>query len=338
MLLLAVFSPATYRIVAFASGEGGQDDKLYILEAQNSKVLLQETGRYWNHCFSPDGSVFAAIARDHLTIWRYTSRYYTQWRKFQQAPMSLQFSPTSSSILGYFGTLLNMLHLDYSSAAIPTHSQPLDAFAPYSTYIVTTYCQKSTVTITNLHSQNPSTSQLIDTGLEILAIVLTGNVLLVKSSNAVVAWLLTEEGVVDGIHGNRRANHNDCLWGLPLQTNASLWTRLLQQGNNDNNNVLGFSVEGNTAAISNNDRPLQVYHTGTGEILPLNKAPVCGVYYFHYPSQDQCNKYHHDLYEHHQPKCDQPIPQTILQKGWVKDLEGKHKLWLPPIGGHYRMM
>jgi WD40 repeat protein len=332
---LGVFSPATYRIVAYTSGEGNQDDKLYILEAQNSRVLLQETGQYWNHCFSHDGSVFAAVARDHLTIWRYTSRCYTQWRTFQQAPMSLQFSPTLSSILGYSSVHISVLHLDYSptapatESAIAAISQPLDAFAPYSAYIATTYCQKSTVTITNLHSQNPSTSQLIDTGLEISAMVLTGNILLVKSSNTVVAWLLTEEGIVDGIHDNRRANHNDCLWEMPLQV-ANFWTRLLLQGRNDDHDVLGFTVEGDTAAINHNDHAVRVYNTKTGEILPLDEAPTCDGYQFHHP-RDECNQYHRDLYKHHQPpKCDQPIPQATLQGSWLKDLEGKHQLWLHP--------
>ena len=336
---LGVFCPATYRIVAYTSGGGNHDDKLFVLEAKNSKALLQETGKYWNHCFSSDGSLFAAVAKDQLIIWRYGSRNYAQWRKFQQAPMSLQFSPTSSSILGHAGTLLNVLHLDCSPAASTTesnvtiHSQSLDAFAPYSTYIATTHHQKSTVTITNLHSQDPSTSQLIDTGLKILAIVLTGNILLAKSSNKVVAWLLTEEGIVDGIHDNRRANHNDCLWEISLQANTSFWTRLLQ-GNNDSDNVMGFSVKGDIAAINHNDHAVHVYHIKTGEVLPLNKAPICNGYQFHHPLQDECNKYHHDLYKHHQPpNCDLPISQAALQKGWVKDLEGKHKLWLHP---HWR--
>ena len=333
-LTLGVFCPATYRIVAYTSGGGSSDEKFFILEAQNSKVLLQETGKYWNHCFSPDGNVFAAVARDHLTIWRYTPRYYTEWRRFQQAPMSLQFSPTSSSILGHTSIHLNVVHLDYSPTVSATedHNQPLDAFTPYSTYIATTCYQESTITITNLCSQNPVTSQLIDTGSEILAIVLTGNILLVKGTNTVVAWLLTEEGVVDGIHDNRRASHNDCLWEAPLQNTAAFWTRLLLQGNNDDN-VPGFSVEGDIAAINYNDHTTCVYNTKTGEILPLDKAPPCTRYRFHHP-RNECNQYHHDLYKKHQsPKSDWPISQAILQEGWVKDPEGKHKLWLHP---HWR--
>ena len=57
--------------------------------------------------------------------------------------------------------------------------------------------------------KTPPPSQFIDTGLEILAIVLTGNVLLVRDSNIVVAWLLTEEGVLGGTFGERRMDRSD---------------------------------------------------------------------------------------------------------------------------------
>ena len=329
------FSPATYRIVANTGGGGSQDSKFLILEAQNSKVLLQGAGQYSNHCFSPDGSDFAAVTRDHLMIWRYTSGHYIQWRKFQQVPMLLQFSPSSSSILGHAGPLLNVLHLDHSPTAPATHSQPLDAFSPDHSYIATTYHQESTIMVTNLHSQNPLTSQLINTGLEISAIALTGNILLVKGSNTAVGWLLTEEGVIDGIHDNRKADHNDCLWEISLQSHPSIWSRfLLQQGSSNSDDILRLLVEDDIAAILHNDLKIHVYHTKTGEILPSDKAPLCTGYHFNHPFQDGCNKYHCDLFKQNQsPKCDWPISQTILQEGWVKDPEGKHRLWLHP---HWR--
>lgn len=335
---LGVFSPATHRIVACTTGGSNLDNKLFILEAQNSKVLLQETGQYWNHCFSPDGTVFAAVTKEYLVIWRYKSRQYIQWRKFQQASMSFQFSPASSSILGHAGPLLNVLHLDLSSTAagestITVHNQPLDAFSPTSTYIATTSYQETTVMITNFHSQNPLTSQVINTGLEILAMVLTGNVLLVKSSSKVVAWLLTEEGIVDGIH-NRRASYDDCIWEVSIQTNPSIWARFLLQESSSSESVTGFSVKDAIAAINQNDHPIHVYHTGTGEILPVEKAPPGSGYQFHHPLQDHCNQYHHSLFQYNQPpKCDWPISQAMLREGWVRDPEGRHKLWLHP---HWR--
>lgn len=332
---LGAFSPTTHRIAACTTGGGNIDDKLLILEAKNSKVLLQETGKYWNHCFSPDGAVFASVTKEHLVIWRYTSRQYIQWRKFPQAPMSLQFSPTSSSILGHAGPLLNVLHLDHSSTTTGKSTnvdsnQPLDAFSPDSTYIATTCHQESTVTITNLHSQNPLTSQVIDTGLKILAMVLTGNVLLVKSSSKIIAWLLTEEGIVNGVC-NRRANCDDCIWEALIQTSSGIWARFMLQESSSSGGVIGFSVKDDIVAISQNDHPIQVYHTRTGEILSVEKAPMVTGYQFHHPLQDHCNQYHRSLLQ--PSKCDWPISQATLKEGWVKDPEGRYKLWLHP---HWR--
>ena len=334
---LGVFSPTTYRISAFVAGGSNDDRGLLILDVRSSEVLLQETGSHWQHSFSPDGTFFAAFAGDRLPIWRYTSGRYTRWREFRQTATALQFSPSSSSILGCAGTLLHVFHLDYSpvslaaGSAVKTRSRPHDAFSPDSTYIVTTSHGESTVTITNLDSQHPSTSQFIDTDLEISAMVLTGNVLLVKGPDTIVAWLLTDKGMVDGIFGNTRADRNDSLWDISTRALAARWSRLLGRGGgeDDDDNILEFSAEGETAAITLDGLEIRVYHTRTGEILKSDKAPQCAGYRFHHPRRDECELYHRDLLKHRGPlEHDWPVSQTTLRGGWVNDPEGKHRLWL----------
>jgi len=334
------FSPTTYRIAISTTKGHSPSHELLILDIQNSEILLQETGSYWCHCFSPDGSSFAAFTGNHLLIWRYISGQFTKWREFQQTPAPLQFSPTSSSILGYASSLLYVLHLDNTPAAptrepvITTRSQSLDAFSPDGTFIATAYQGESTITITNLHSQNPSLSQFIDTDLEITAMVLTGKVLLVKGSDKVIAWLLTEEGVVDGIFGNTRADQNDSLWDISPQALANRWARLLGQRRGGDDDVhLEFSVENEIAAIKLNEYIIRVYHTGTGEILEPAKIPLhLRPTWYHF--QDECNLYHHDSCKHHGlQESGWQVSQNGLQEGWVKDPEGKHRLWLH---GHWR--
>jgi len=329
-----VFSPTTYRISVTVARDRNRDPELLILNVRSSDVLLRETGSYWHISFSPDGSLVAAFAGDRLPIWRYASGRYTRWREFQQTATPLQFSPTASSILGRGGALLHVLHFDFSPAAPGTeHNRPLDAFSPHGTHIATTHRGESAITITNLHSQNVSPSQFIDTGLEISEMVLTGNVLLVKGSDTIVAWLLTEEGVVDGILDDRRADRNDSLWDVSPQAHANVWARLLQRdgGGGDSENVLEFSVEGETAAIRNNGHVVRVYHTGTGETLEPDKAPLGTRYRFHNPRRDDCDIYRRDSRKRHEPlECDWPVSQNTLREGWVKDPEGKHRLWLRP--------
>ena len=347
------FSPATYRISVSVSAtrDRAHDAGLFVLGLRSSEVLLRESDRCRNPAFSPDGAFFAAFTEDRLVVWRFIlpAGHYVRWKDFRQTPASLQFSPTSSSILGRAGALLHVLHLDYSPSTLPvkpttpTRSVPRDAYSPNGTYIATTRRRERAITITDLRPQNPSPSQFIDTDFEISEIVLTGNVLLAKGPDTAVAWLLTEEGVVSGIFDNRRANRSDSLWDtLPgdaaadlRDRNPSFWGRLLQRdhGKRDGDGRLEFSVEDGVGAVGDrNGFDIRVYNTETGEILEQDKTPLDPRrtwYRFHNTHRDDCNLYHRDLRKNHEPpEYDWPISHTSLQEGWVKDPERKHRLWL----------
>jgi len=334
------FSPTTYRVSISTVGDCDHSPELIILHIQSSEVLLQKTGSYWHSSFSPDASLFAAFTADKLIIWEYASGHYKQWKEFQQTPTPLQFSPTSLSILGHAGALLQILHLDYSPTTLtmkPTttpHGQLQDAFSPDGTFTATAYHGENTVTITNLTSQNPFPSQFIDTDLEITAMVLTGKVLLVKGPDTIVAWLLTEEGMVDGIVGNTRADRNDSLWEISPQALAARWARLFRRGGGNDERHLEFSVADEVAAIKHNGFVIHAYHTETGEVLkptqvPQNPGQIW--YHFHSQQQDECDLYHRDSFKHQEPlQSEWPISQATLQEGWIKDPDGKHRLWLQP--------
>ena len=307
---------------------------LFILDVCTSEVLLQEIGFYRQHTFSPDGTFFAAFAEGCLSIWRYTSGCYNQWREFQEPSAKLQFSPSSSSVLSCACTL-HIFHLD-SPASFPkgsvveTHSQLQVAFSPDGTYIVTVCNGEGTITITNFNSQHLLPSQFIDTDLEISAIILTGNVLLVKGPDTVVAWLLTEEGVVDGISSNTRAGCNDSLWMI-IPPPPTLLAQPQQSWDNGDNpgGVLGLKVKGEIAAIGHNGHVIHIYHTRTGEILRLDKAAQFSHHYSTDFSQCHCKIHNlHFLRHGGHLKCDWPVSKTTLQDGWVKDPKGKHQLWL----------
>ena len=334
-----VFSHATYRISVANEGISGMDLpwRLIVLDIRNLAVLLQEKDFHNGISFSPDGNLLAAsnYPENKLIIWKYTSGQYTWWREFQQPSASMQFSPTLSSILGHAGALLHVFHLDSPAAltvesGITTRSIPLDACCPHGVYIAATHRGESVITITNLCSQNPSPSQSIDTGVAISFIILTGNVLLVEgmasgrfcqftmSSDIIVAWLLTEEGAVGGILDKRRADRSDSLWDMPLSGDYRLRRPEL-------------FVEGEIAALRWGGDSLRVYQTKTGEILKSDDTPQGTVYRFRSPHRDYCKICCHDPHKHHEPpERNWPVSRATLQEGWVKDLEGKHRLWLPP--------
>ena len=342
------FSPSTFRVSVSVAGDRNGGHELVVLDIRNSEVLLRETGSYGRVSCSPDGSILAAFSGDHLQTWRYNSGSYSRWREFKQAPTTLQFSPNLSLILGHAGTLLHVLHLDHSPAAlatepvVTTRNKPRDAYSASGAYIATARHGENVITITDLRSQNPSTSQFIDTDFEILELVLTGNVLLVKGSDVVVAWLLTEEGVVEDVVGNGRAGRHDSLWEMKPQDRSSqdespgFWARLLQreherEGTRNGDEHLEFSVGDGIATVRLRNA-IRHYYTGTGRVLEPDEVPPHSKrtwYRFHNPRRDDCDIYHRDSYKHHNPpKFDWQVSPTSLQEGWVKDPEGRRRLWL----------
>jgi len=307
-------SPTTYRLSVSVAGGA----ELRVLDLHTSEVLLRETDLHLNHTFSPDGSFFAAFAKGRLVVWKYTSGRYARWRDFQQTPVSLQFSPTLSSILGCSSALLHVLRLDDSPSAVaiqritPTRGLLRDAYYPHGTYIATARRGGMTITTTDLRPQNPFPSQFIDTNFEISKIVLTGNVLLAEGFHTVVAWLLTDGGTVSGIFGNRRANHSSSLWEMSLP------------------DCLEFSVKDGIAAVrSLHGFGIRIYNAETGEILEPDKTPLHpGRTWYQFRSlfPDDCDNYHHGLGKNRE--SDWLVSQVALREGWVKDPEGKHRLWL----------
>ena len=331
------FSPTTYRI--YLSTFLSNDPEFLILDVCTSRTLLQGKGSYYYSCFSSNGDLFAATTKDYLFIWRYTSSGYIQWMEIQQSPNRPQFSPDLSSLFWHGGAALYLLHLHYSPAppvakpTITTPGQSLDAFSPNGTFIATTYKQQSTISITSLNSPNPFPSQFIDTDMSISEIVLTGNVLLVNSAETIVGWLLTEDGVVNGILGNSRADQNDSLWKISPESMHPALLEILQQ--RQHSNYLEFAIKDEVAVITYMGFIIHTYHIRTGDTIePANRPqhPIQTWYRFNNPlNQSDCNIYHRQCNK--LLECNWPVSPTTLQEGWVKDPEGKHRMWLDPQWG-----
>jgi len=329
------FSPATYRISTTATTEHPNPTILLVFDIQNSKVLLQEEGPFDANCFSPDGDVLVAswLHRDTY-IWKHSSDWgYTLWRKLpcwggeSNIPRSYRFSPAGSSILISRGTSLELHWLDDPVASPATETGlHYGEFSNNGTYVVTATRGGWVITITNLHINS---SWFIDAEFEICALALTGNILLVQGVDAVVAWKLTVEGMVDGVLGARRA---DCC--------DSLWTKQLQEGD-----IARFWVEGQIGVVEHSG-DLTQYSIGTGEELvsvPVEVPPP-----FSSPWKDfEYNSTHYG-FAHRSSfscedflRCDGPseddLPDSVpwYKEGWVKYPEGeyRHRFWLP---AHWR--
>ena len=74
------------------------------------------------------------------------------------------------------------------------------------------------------------------------------------------------------------------------------------------------------------------YHTETGEAFDPTQAPpqhsphlytsLHMLYGRHRPS-------YREIEDNAYPEGDWPVSQTTFEEGWVKDPEGKHRLWIP---------
>ncbi len=243
------FSSTTYRISRFF-----KNLPLLILDIRNSGRLLLEKEQFVRHAFSSDGRLFAASGKHTIQIWNYDGGCYIPWRLFPLLSTdyfanNIQFSPASSAILVHSHETLRTWRLDSPRFDPPIPRSQFDIFSRSGTHIATADHRGQTVTITNLLAQTPS--QFIDTGIfDIAGLGLTSNVLLVKGPGVVGAWLLTEEGRVSNVLGNRRAGPGDSIWtvSVPLQSRPK------------------FSVEGETGVLEYG-KTLHAYNSRTGEVL-----------------------------------------------------------------------
>ena len=206
------FSPTTHNI-SFSGY-----NILSIFDVWSSEVLLRAEGNFDSQCFSSDGSLFAASQRDIVCVWKYDSGHYALCGNFQFQFLynpPLQLSPTpSSSILGYSKNILQVLRLNELPTAPEIRCQQYVGLSRSGARVATAHETESTVTTTDILAQTPP--QIIDTDVAIEGVILTGNVLLVAGSGRVVAWLLKEEGLVDGVTGDRTVGYGDSIGAVPF--------------------------------------------------------------------------------------------------------------------------
>jgi len=309
---LSSFSPITYHI----SGSVQNPAQLVILDLRTGKILLNEEGIFNSdsHMFSPNGNRFVASQSASILVWNYDGAVYIPWRQFpfpiDHKVHDIIFSPTSSSILVTFHDTIRLWRLDKPTISSATRTPQLEISS--DTHVATARYQGRTITITNFLL--PATSQFIDTSLKITGIGFTGNVLLVKGTTVVAAWLLTEEGRVSNA-GNKRASYNNRIWTMSVSQYS----------------CPKFSVGGGTGLIKSGNT-LRFYNSTTGEVLNSAQASsrFNGPWYF----------FHDSLQAH--DHCSNPPEEwkpsvTTGTNGWLKDHQGKCLLWLPTEWRNWNM-
>ncbi|KAF9642781.1 hypothetical protein BDM02DRAFT_3124172 [Thelephora ganbajun] len=325
------FSQTTHRISYSQNDRIFHSHNLAIFDIRDSRYLLAEKGRFDSHCFSSDGSLFAASQQwsAHIYIWKYTSGRYVGWREFsvQNSTRSLdflRFSPTSPSLSGHANGTLRLWRLGGPpiGAGSGSHGQCIFP-SPCGGYIVACHGEGSTVTITNLL---PKTSPcVIDTGIAIKKLTVTGNIFLVWGSKTITAWRLTEEGMVDGVFAEGRAGRSNSIWIISV----SYWPELF--------------VRDQTVLIGQRGNVIHAYHKETGEVLMhvsrilqpflhLWSTPLSAMDHLRQHWWAGTGAVTDRLYEYGWGTLSEgsgPFSRNTFREGWVKDLEGNRLLWLP---------
>ena len=317
---ISSFSPTTYRISVWSPNQW-----ILVLDIQSSGRLLTTGWPTQSSCFSPDGTFFAASSQtdDRIHIWKCTAGHYTPWRKFQTQDRlndGLQFSPTSSSILVCSGKVLRVWRLNIPSTSLSTHGLQHIAFSCLGAYAAAAKDKSSTVIVTNLLSLAPF--QLIDTGLEIRRLVLTGNVLLAMGTTSTKAWLLTEEGIVDGVPRGRRAGPGDSIWTMQRGWDMPR-TAFPEFAHEGEIRVIG-DISGSNAT--------HIYHTRTGEILDSPPPPSHNAQNWQGSTRDSgwLHLRRRDLDKRSGHAEDNwLVSKSTVERGWVTDPAGNHRLWVP---------
>ncbi|KAF9644544.1 hypothetical protein BDM02DRAFT_933960 [Thelephora ganbajun] len=303
------FSQTTHRISC------SSEDHLIIMDVRDSRYLLEEEGFFFfnPHGFSSDGSLFVASMERSVHIWKYTSDRYVGWREFEARDLNehefLRFSPTSASLLGRARDILQLWRLDGPPVgADPGGHIQLVVPSRCGGYIVTSREWDSTFTTTDLLSQNLLC--VIDTGMKIATLAVTGNILLALGDDTIAAWRFTEEGVVDGVLSGGRAGRGNTIWTIPIST----WPRLYVK-----DQTVAIRVPGNT---------VHAYHTETGQVLmPTQVDQISHFRHHEWGTVDDGLKLRWGA----SPKGSRPLSWNTLGEGWVRGPEGKHLLWLPVI-------
>ncbi|KAF9784513.1 hypothetical protein BJ322DRAFT_850627 [Thelephora terrestris] len=313
------FSPTTCRIAVLCHSV------LHVFGNWNPSRLLQEgPGHFSSQFFSSDGILFGAFDGRSFHGWKYDSDRYYPWRRFEYQDWTnptFQFSPNSSSVLEHFGRILRVWNLE--DDLIPDPFEITCAVIPRSgNHILTATPYKSIVEIVDPHSKTPC--QTIKTGETVYTLALTGNVLLVSSGVRVVAWLLTDEGLVDGVSSGSIAGPRDSIWTTPIAP----FDKVLMIGNQ----VGAFKTEEHVGGrgFKMEERALFVYHTETGELLQHQSVPKHFSGYWNFDRVLLRGRDH--LRCHNISPSNTSLEgtsQITLQEGWAKDPEGRHMLWIP---------
>ena len=261
-----LFLPTCSRLAFVLNGT------IFVWDADCSKLLLNsmdvEDPKYMN--FSPDGSFFACGngSESEICLWKESPTGYTFHQKFMSTGVYFErpiISPNGQSIIGIGIPSLQLWHTKSSTispSSVPTQT-PQSAnnfilrFSPDKSLAAAVRIGGSVATVIDLKSG--ATRLIIDTGMEVCGLGVTGSKIVVVGDGKAITWDLptgdhTLNARVNIDNGVQKAVVN---YSVPLARSPQVWSASVSPDlkhiafDADNEGVTGFSI----------------YNMSTGEII-----------------------------------------------------------------------
>ena len=190
-------------------------DAVLVWGARDSKLLLKFLGiQSTGMSFSPDGRFLACgVTSQEVYLWKEShTGYALHQRVALNVPYAVRplLSPNGESIVGFGQTTIQLWN---TKDPTPSLSSVQTQFVERSNYIVefspdgvlaaVAQLEGNTVTVLDLNSGDPQL--IIDTGMKVLCLRITGSTVVVVGEGKVVTWNLPAEGRAI----NTRANVDD---------------------------------------------------------------------------------------------------------------------------------
>ena len=243
------------------------DQAVLVWDVQNSKPLLNSVDITMpsKMSFSSDGCFFICKTKGlEIYLWKESPTGYILYKKFQSEGYGL-LAPTGQSIIVFYASTLELwctidLTTSPSNALVQTH-QPSShfvlGFSPDRSLVGSARSRGNTATVLNLKSG--VTQLIVDTGMEIYGLGVTGSTIIVVGNEKIITWNLPVGNCIPNV----RANTSDSVQTTTF--NHSLPIKLLQMHSAsvspDSNQILIMGKAVGTEA------GLNIYDVSTGKHL-----------------------------------------------------------------------
>ena len=254
-----VFFPALFQLVLILK------DRVSVWDVQNQKILLNSTDVICINgvSFSSNGDFFICYNQgSHFYLWKKSPDGYLLHQEFASEWSKAIISPNGELIVSFYGNAIQLWHTNNSPTISTQSSQHTGGFylefSPDESLVVVAQKLGNIVTVLDLESGSPQL--VIDAGINICGIGITGSKIIVVGDGKIITWELPAR--------DHLLNAQGCI------NNSAQITTFEPSGYTH----ASVSPDLNYVAVWNHSRDLSIYNMYTGEKIAaaISSKPLLG--------------------------------------------------------------